>query len=143
MSYIYPKKSRRNAGVSLLEVLIVLAIIGMIMGLVAPRVLDYFGRAKSQAAAIQMSNIKGALQLMYIDIGRYPSEAEGLNLLISAPNQLQGWNGPYMDNDDGIKDPWGRRFVFRMPGQDKEFDLFTLGRDGQSGGTKEDADIFL
>ena len=143
MNYIYPKKSRRNAGVSLLEVLIVLAIIGMIMGLVAPRVLDYFGRAKSQAATIQMSNIKGALQLMYIDIGRYPSEAEGLNLLISAPGQLQGWNGPYMDNEEGIKDPWGRRFVFRAPGQSKEFDLFTLGRDGQSGGTKEDADIFL
>ena len=143
MNIIYPKKSRRNAGVSLLEVLIVLAIIGMIMGLVAPRVLDYFGRAKSQAAAIQMSNIKGSLQLMYIDIGRYPSEAEGLNLLISAPDQLQGWNGPYMDNEEGIKDPWGRRFVFRAPGLNKEFDLFTLGRDGQSGGTKEDADIFL
>lgn len=143
MNCIFPRKSRKNAGVSLLEVLIVLAIIGMIMGLVAPRVLDYFGRAKSQAAAIQMSNIKGSLQLMYIDIGRYPSEAEGLNLLINAPDQLQGWNGPYMDNEDGIKDPWGRRFVFRTPGQDKEFDLFTLGRDGQSGGTKEDADIFL
>ncbi|KAB7610193.1 type II secretion system protein GspG [Amylibacter sp. SFDW26] len=137
------RKTKASAGISLIEILVVLAIIGMIMGLVAPRILDYFGRAKSQSATIQMANIKGALQLLYIDIGRYPNEAEGLNLLLSAPDQLKGWNGPYLDSEDGIKDPWGRRYIFRFPGQDKDFDLFSLGRDGQSGGTKEDADIFL
>ncbi len=137
------KKTKRNAGVSLIEILVVLAIIGMIMGLVAPRVLDYFGRAKSQSASIQMSNIKGALQLMYIDIGRYPTEAEGLSLLLAASDQVKGWNGPYLDTENGLKDPWDRRYLFRAPGTDKAFDLFSLGRDGQSGGSKEDADIFL
>jgi len=69
---------RRTLGISLLEIMIVLAVIALIMGLVAPRVIGYFGRAKSQTAQIQMTHIKGALQLMYIDLGRYPSEAEGL-----------------------------------------------------------------
>jgi general secretion pathway protein G len=142
-----PKRIRsplkNDAGISLLEILIVLAVIALIMGLVAPRLLDSFGRAKSQTAAIQMQNLKGAIQLMYIDISRLPSESEGLNLLMTAPTQLKGWRGPYLEDKAGLLDPWQRRYIYRQPGQDREFDIFTLGRDGQKGGTKEDADIFL
>jgi general secretion pathway protein G len=134
---------KKDDGISLLEILIVLAVIALIMGLVAPRVLDSFGRAKSQTAAIQMQNLKGAIQLMYIDIGRLPSESEGLALLMAAPSQLKGWRGPYLENETGLLDPWQRRYLYRQPGQNSEFDIFTLGRDGQNGGTKEDADIFL
>lgn len=139
------KKTTRHptAGISLLEILIVLAVIALIMGLVAPRVIDSFGRAKGQAAEIQMSNLKGALQLMYIDIGRYPAEGEGLSLLLAAPAQLGGWRGPYLDGQSGLDDPWGRRFLYRFPGTDKDFDIYSLGRDGQTGGTREDADLSL
>lgn len=119
----------RTLGISLLEIMIVLAVIALIMGLVAPRVIGYFGRAKSQTAQIQMTHIKGALQLMYIDLGRYPSEAEGLAPLLTAPAGNTDWQGPYLDNADGLKDPWDRRYLYRAPGITKPFDLSSLGRD--------------
>lgn len=127
----------------MIEILIVLAIIGMVATLVAPRAISYFGRAKGQTAEIQLSNIKSALQLMYIDIGRYPTEGEGLTLLMVVSGSVKNWQGPYLDDEDGLKDPWSRNYLYRIPGEIKAFDLYTLGRDGQSGGTKEDADIFL
>lgn len=137
------KQRNATAGVSMIEVLIVLAIIGMIVALVAPRAIGYFGRAKGQAASIQINNIEGALQLMYIDIGRYPTEGEGLSLLVEAPQQVKNWQGPYLDDEKGLTDPWGRTYLYRMPGTDRDFDIFTYGRDGQLGGAKEDADISL
>jgi general secretion pathway protein G len=137
------KSLKKDDGISLLEILIVLAVIALIMGLVAPRVLDSFGRAKSQTAAIQMQNLKGAIQVMYIDIGRLPSESEGLALLMAAPTQLSSWRGPYLEDETGLLDPWQRRYLYRHPGQDGAFDIYSLGRDGQKGGTREDADIFL
>lgn len=140
----HPSASRkRNAGVSLLEIMVVLAIMALVVGLAAPRVMDSFGRAKSIAAETQMNNIKGALQLYYIDVGRYPSEAEGLEALIRQPGGTSNWRGPYVDGVDDIQDPWGRTYLYRFPGRDKPFDLSTLGRDGHAGGTKEDSDIVL
>lgn len=133
----------RIAGISLLEILVVLAVISLIVGLTAPRLIQNFGRAKSQVAEIQMTNIKGALQLYYIDVGRYPSEAEGLSALLNAPSGTDAWQGPYLDTVEDINDPWGRAFLYRSPGQDKPFDLFTYGRDGHPGGTSEDRDINL
>ncbi len=135
--------SPRDSGMSLLEVMIVLAVIALIMGLVTPRVIGYFGRAKSQTAELQLTHIKGALQLMYIDLGRYPSESEGLDVLLTAPAGSAAWEGPYLDTPEGLTDPWGRRYLYRFPGSEKPFDLSTLGRDGQSGGTGEDTDISL
>ena len=88
-----------------------LPVIALIMGLVAPRVIGYFGRAKSQTAQIQMTHIKGALQLMYIDLGHYPREGEGLDPLLTAPAGNTDWQGPYLDDADGLNDPWGRRYL--------------------------------
>lgn len=133
----------RRSGVTLIEVLIVLAIMALIIGLGAPRVLDSFGRAKSRAAAIQMENLNGAIQIYYIDVGRYPSESDGLGALLSAPGNVTGWLGPYVDNTDDLTDPWGRSFLYRMPGSDRPFDIFTYGRDGQPGGSSEDTDLTL
>ena len=121
--------------------MIVLAVIALIMGLVAPRVVSHFGRAKSQTAELQMTHIKGALQLMYIDIGRYPTEEEGLGALIAAPAGSSSWQGPYLDGQEGLIDPWNRRYLYRFPGERKAFDVFTLGRDGQTGGDGEDRDL--
>lgn len=122
--------------------MVVLAIMALIIGLAAPRLLDTFGRAKSRAAVLQMENIRGALQLYYIDVGRFPSEAEGLSALIAAPSGVDRWLGPYVNEESDLTDPWGRVFLYRSPGQEREFDIFTLGRDGQSGGTREDSDIY-
>ncbi len=137
--------SRRDleAGVSLLEMMVVLGIMALVVGLVAPRAMDYFGRAKSQTAEIQMQQIKSALRLLYIDIGRYPTESEGLLMLVEAPPALPDWQGPYVDDAAGLRDPWGRLYILRSPGTNGPFDLVTLGRDGQPGGTREDADISL
>jgi len=144
---IAPKQVSRdrksNAGISLLEIMVVLAIIALVVGLAAPRVMENFGRAKSIVAETQMNNVKGALQLFYIDIGRYPSEAEGLESLLRQPSGTRDWNGPYLDNIEDIQDPWGRVFLYRRPGTDGPFGLSTYGRDGQPGGTREDSDIVL
>lgn len=129
-----------RAGVTLLEVLVVLAIIAMISALAAPRLMENFGRAKAQAAQVQLSTLKGAVQLYYLDTGQLPSQSEGLGALVSAPAAVRNWRGPYVDSDQLI-DPWGRPWTFRQPAQDKLFTIGTLGRDGQSGGDGEDADI--
>jgi len=136
---------RRNAkaGLTLLEVMIVLAVIALIVGLGAPRLMESFGRAKSQAAEVSMANLKGAVQLYYIDTGRYPSESDGLSALIAAPKDVSGWRGPYLDGDADLIDPWGHAFVYAIPGSAGPFGLTSLGRDGQPGGTGEDSDISL
>jgi general secretion pathway protein G len=137
-----PKRHRKR-GVTLLEVMIVLAIIALIAGLAGPRLIESFGRAKSRAAEIQLANVKSALQLFYIDEGRFPTEAEGVMALVAAPSGVEGWKGPYVENAEAVNDPWGRPFVYRAPGQDAPFDLMTYGRDGVAGGSSEDADISL
>ena len=136
-------KRKPNAGISLLEIMVVLAIIALVVGLAAPRVMENFGRAKSTVAETQMNNVKGALQLFYIDVGRYPSEAEGLEALLRQPSGTTDWKGPYLDKGEDIEDPWGRVFLYRNPGKEGPFDLSTYGRDGHPGGTREDSDIVL
>jgi general secretion pathway protein G len=140
-----PVRTSRNpqAGVTLLEVLVVLAIIALVVGLAAPRLMDSFGRAKSRTAAIQIENVRGAVQLFYLDVGRYPSEAEGLPALIAAPDGATGWVGPYLDGAEDLDDPWGRPYLYRSPAEDKPFSITTYGRDGRAGGTSEDSDISL
>ena len=120
----------------------VLAIIGLIATVAAPRLIETFGRAKSQTARIQLENVKAALQIFYLDTGRYPTEAEGLGALVDKPGVIENWQGPYLDIGN-IVDPWGRQILYRYPGKVSEFELFTLGRDGQPGGSKEDSDINL
>jgi general secretion pathway protein G len=138
-------RPRRNplSGVTLLEVMVVLAIIALIAGLAGPRLMDSFGRAKTRTASIQMENLKGAVQLFYLDVGRYPSEAEGLLALIATPDGADGWLGPYLDGDTDLQDPWDRTFLYRSPSGEKPFEILTYGRDGRAGGTSEDSDISL
>ncbi|MEP3893192.1 MAG: type II secretion system major pseudopilin GspG [Litorimonas sp.] len=139
MKSVFPP--RKDSGISLLEVMVALAIIAMVAALVAPRVMGSFGRAKSKAAEIQLTNIKGALQLYYLDVGQYPSETDGLSGLLTQPTAASNWNGPYIDNSDDIQDPWGRPIRYTFPTENGGFGLLSLGRDGQPGGTQEDKDI--
>lgn len=135
-----PPRHRRS-GISLLEIMVVLAIIALVLGLAAPRLMGNFGRAKSLVAEAQMENVKGALQLYYIDLGRYPSEAEGLLALLKAPAGAQDWRGPYVDSEKDLDDPWGRILRYRSPGTTGAFDIYSYGRDGHPGGDGEDLDL--
>lgn len=135
--------SRDNrSGVTLLEVLVVLAIIAMIATIATPRLMQSFGRAQGQAAVVQMNNVAAAIQMYYLDTGQFPSESDGLSALVTKPNAVNGWYGPYIDSS-ALSDPWGRAWIYRQPGREDAFDLMTLGQDGQPGGSNEDKDISL
>lgn len=135
------RRRRRRPGFTLLELLVVLAILGLIAAFAAPRVLQFLGGARSDAAAIQINNIAAALDLYRLEVGRYPSTEDGIAALVDRPADAPGWNGPYLDRVGGLSDPWGRVYHYRFPGEQGVYDLFSLGADGQQGGDGEDADI--
>jgi general secretion pathway protein G len=136
------RRRASEAGFTLIELLVVLAILGLLAGLVAPRVLDYFGRAKSDTARLQIENIAAALDLFRLDVGRYPSTQEGVQALVVSPGGLPGWHGPYLKGASAPVDPWGRPFVYRLPGgEGRAYDLISLGADGAPGGDGENRDI--
>lgn len=90
-----------------------------------------------------MEDLKGAVKLFYLDVGRYSSEAEGLAALIASPEGFAGWMGPYFESDDDLKDPWDRSYLYRSPAGEKPFEIQSYSRDGRAGGTSEDSDISL
>src|SRR6266705_6116886 len=101
------RRRRGEAGFTLVEILVVITIIGLIMALVGPRVINYLGESKAKAAKIQIASFSSALDLFYLDAGRYPSSAEGLDALAQRPGGLSAWNGPYLKGGAVPKDPWG------------------------------------
>ena len=130
-----------QAGVTILEVLIVLTIIALISAVAGPRLIGYLGRAKSETAQLQIDGIGSALQLFYIDLGRYPTDAEGLTALRAAPPGAADWAGPYLATEDALTDPWGRAYLYAEPEGGGEPAVSSLGRDGARGGSGEDADL--
>jgi general secretion pathway protein G len=137
------KQSRKNGerGFTLVEILVVITIIALIMSLVGPRVLNYLSESKVKAAKIQMQSFSSALDLLYLDTGRYPSSAEGLGALVKPTSAMQGWNGPYLKGGSVPNDPWGKAYVYRSPTERGKFDITSYGADGQEGGTGTAADI--
>jgi general secretion pathway protein G len=125
----------------LVELLVVLAILGLLVALAAPRVIKYLGTAKSDTAHIQIEKLGGVLDLYRLEVGRYPTEQEGLESLVERPPQVDAWNGPYLKNRDALTDPWGKPYVYRSPGEHGEYDLYTLGADSKEGGEGEDKDV--
>ena len=133
------KKNQR--GFTLVEILVVITIIALIMSLVGPRVLNYLSESKVKAAKIQMQSFASALDLLYLDTGRYPSSAEGLNALMKPTSAMPGWNGPYLKGDVVPNDPWGKAYVYRSPTERGKFEIKSFGSDGQEGGTGTATDI--
>ena len=113
----------------------------MLAAMIAPQVIRYLGTARSQTASVQIKNVESALELFYLDSGRYPSEAEGLKALVEAPKGLSTWHGPYLKHSSAIIDPWKKPYIFRQPGEHGNFDVSSLGRDGVLGGEGEDKDV--
>lgn len=139
-------RARYSRGFTLLEMIVVLVIIGLIMGLVGPRLFSQADRAKLQTAETQVKMLRGALETMRLDIGRFPNAQEGLGLLVQPPGDssvAQRWQGPYLD--DGVPaDPWGVPYQYAIqPSAHHPFSLYSLGADGQPGGAEDDADIGL
>ena len=137
------RRSRRGeAGFTLVEILVVITIIGLIMALVGPRVLNYLGESKAKAAKIQIESFSSALDLYYLDLGRYPNSSEGLAALTRS-NNAAGWNGPYLRGGVVPNDPWGHTYVYRSPGERSPYEIISLGSDGQEGGSGTATDIAI
>ncbi len=130
-----------SAGFSLVELLVVLAIIGLIAALVAPQVLKYLDTAKVDTTKAQMKNIENALELYYIDAGHYPTTDEGLDALAKAPANASSWNGPYIKKSGTFLDAWGTAYQYKSPADEKPYQITSLGRDKKAGGDGLNADL--
>ncbi len=130
-----------QGGFTLVEMLVVITIIGLIMGLIGPRVLNYMSESKVKTARIQIQSFGSALDLFYLDAGRYPSTAEGLTALVRPTGGMAGWAGPYLKGGAVPNDPWNNPYVYRSPGLHSAYDIISYGSDGQEGGTDLAADI--
>ena len=132
-------KDRRTAGFTLIELMIVIAILGLMAYMVAPRLMGVMGKAKPKIAMADMKNLETALDMFYLDVGRYPTEEEGLKVLYQRPDNVPNWGGPYIKK--APKDPWGRDYSYKCPGEHGAYDIISLGLDGQPGGEGENTDI--
>ncbi len=135
------QRRRRQAGFTLVELLVVLIILGLIAAFAAPRVIKFVGGAKTDSAKIQIERLSGVLDLYRLQVGRYPSDDEGLNALMEQPADAPDWEGPYLKKADALIDPWRRPYIYRFPGEHGDYDLYSLGADGEDGGEGENRDL--
>ena len=132
----------RFKGFTLLELLVVIVIIGLLAGYVAPRYFSQVGRSEVQVARAQIESLEKALDQFRLDTRHYPTAEQGLDALMVKPANETNWTGPYLKKAVP-NDPWGRPYVYRVPGSKTDYDLYSLGKDGKPGGSGEDADIGL
>ena len=130
-----------SRGFTLIELLVVLMILGLLAGLVGPRIMKYLGGAKTDTAQLQIEEFGAGLDLYHLEVGRYPSTEEGLLALAQEPAGVSNWHGPYLRKRDIPSDPWGNNYQYRSPGENGDYDLYSLGRDNADGGGGEDRDL--
>ena len=131
-----------SPGYTLIEILVVLTIISLLLGLVGPRVLSYLGDSKVKTAKLQIESFSSALDLFYLDAGRYPTSSEGLDALTQRPSNVPVWNGPYLKGGRVPNDPWGNAYQYRSSGErTPPYEIASFGSDGREGGTGTAADI--
>ena len=128
-------------GMTLIEILVVLVLIGIVLGIVGGNFIGRGEKAKADAAKIEIGQIGQALDLYKLEIGRYPSSSEGLQALVTAPAGVANWNGPYWKKAQIPKDPWGNEYRYTSPGQKGDYDIVSLGADGKEGGEGANKDI--
>ncbi len=121
----------RGGGFTLVELLVVLVILGLVMGLAGPRVLGYLSSSRERTAKLQIESFASALDLFFLDNGRYPSTSEGLQALVQRPASSESWSGPYLKQGTVPNDPWGRPYEYRVPGKTAPYAITSLGPDGQ------------
>jgi general secretion pathway protein G len=130
----------RHGGFTLLELLVVMVIIGLLAGYVGPRYFSQIGKSEVKTAKAQIDALEKALDQYRLDVGAYPNTEQGLNALVTKPNNVNKWDGPYLKKGVPL-DPWGNAYLYKSPGEHGEYDLVSLGKDGKPGGTNEAADI--
>lgn len=130
-----------NAGFTLVELLVVVAILAMLATFVAPRVIGYLGTSRAQVAKMQVEALVSALELYRLDNGAFPTTEEGLKALVERSASAQAWKGPYLKKQGVPLDPWGRPYIYKLPGEHGEFDVYSLGADNAVGGDGENADV--
>ncbi len=129
-----------SAGFSLVELLVVMIILALLGALVLPKFIKHVDPAKLKAANVQIEMLGTALDTMRLDIGRYPTGDEGLEMLRADPGDVPGWNGPYIKKEVPL-DPWKRAYVYVYPGEQGDYDIICYGADGTPGGTEENQDV--
>lgn len=143
-NYALARRLRRVAapGFTLIEMLVVLTIIGLIVGLVGPRVLGYLAESRAKTAKLQIESLSSSLDLFYLDTGRYPTTSEGLSALTERPADVTIWNGPYLKGGRVPLDPWGNHYQYRAPVDHMPpYEILSFGSDGREGGAGNAADI--
>ena len=136
-----PAAFRRAAGMTLIEILVVLVLIGIVLGIVGGNFIGRGEKAKADAAKIEIGQIGQALDLYKLEVGRYPTTQEGLQALVQAPSGASNWNGPYWKKSTLPKDPWGNEYKYTSPAQSGPYDILSLGADGKEGGEGANKDI--
>jgi len=134
------EKKKRREGFTLIELLIVMVILGLLAALVGPRMFGKVGSSKLKAAKAQISLLETALDTYRLDVGKYPTTDQGLEVLRTKPSDVEKWDGPYLPKDVPM-DPWGKPYVYRSPGEHGDFDIISYGADGRQGGEGEDSDV--
>jgi general secretion pathway protein G len=135
------RSTRTQPGFTLVELMVVLVILAMLTAIAAPRVTKYLSKAKVQTAHIQVDALSAAVDAFVVDVGRAPSDAEGLKALLTAPADIKTWDGPYTKKGASLIDPWGRPYLYRNPGRHGDFDVYTFGADNREGGEGDALDI--
>ncbi len=136
------KNNMTHKGFTLIELLVVVAILALLAGIVGPQVMKRLGDSKTKAAKIQIEELSSALEMYKIDTNRYPTTEQTLQALVQQPAGVDGWNGPYLRKNFVPQDPWKKDYLYRYPGRNAEYEIYSLGADGAEGGEKENQDVF-
>ena len=136
----FPQEFPNEKGFTLIELIVVLVILGLLAGVVGPRLWNRVGQSKAQVARLQIEQLGNALALFRFDVGHYPTTGQGLHALVEDQG-IQNWSGPYLEKRTVPKDTWGRDYQYRAPGENGDYDLWSFGADGMEGGDGDDADV--
>ena len=134
-------RERSCRAFTLLELMVVLLILALLATIAAPRVTKYLSKAKTESARIQVDALGAAVDAFHLDVGRFPTQEEGLNALLAKPADAVGWDGPYLKKRDSLLDPWRRPYRYRQPGKHGEYEVYTFGSDDREGGDGESSDV--